>query len=208
MPNRDLPTPVPIFPELLARAVTDRIPHGRRAIGVIDGVDAAGPVDFAGTVRDLVGASGRRCDVIDLHDYVRPASLRFEYSRTDELTYRTAWFDFAAVEREVVAPMRPGGRGTFLPRLWDEMADRSARASLVDAAPDHVLLIAGPTALGRIPDAAVTVHLKISEATMRRRTPEADAWTVAPLLEFYDEAPTADVVVRWDHPDRPAILQA
>ncbi|OZF44127.1 hypothetical protein CH293_24170 [Rhodococcus sp. 14-2470-1b] len=188
--------------------MADRIPNGCRAIGVIDGVDAARPVEFALSVRDLVGASGRHCDVIDLHDYVRPASLRFEYSRTDESTYRTAWFDFAAVEREIVAPMRAGGRGTFLPRLWDESADRSARASLVDAAPDHVLLIAGPMTLGRIPDVAVTVHLKISEATMRRRTPEADAWTVAPLLEFYAGAPTADVVVRWDHPNRPAILQA
>ncbi|MGA9873810.1 MAG: hypothetical protein WBQ44_22060 [Rhodococcus sp. (in: high G+C Gram-positive bacteria)] len=207
MPNRDSEAALPIFPELLVDRIVDRIPAGERTIVVVDGPDAAAPIEFAGRVRNRVRGTGRACEVIDLHDFVRPASLRFEYSRTDELTYRTAWFDFDAVIREVVAPLRPGGRGTYLPRLWDEASDRSARARLVDAAPDQVLVVAGPTILGRIDDASVIVHLKLGLGALRRRTETEQQWTIEPLTRYYaDIAVEPDVTVRWDHPDKPAIL--
>lgn len=206
VPHHDPTAPVPIFPELLVDDIAGRIPLGRRAIAVVDGADAADPVAFAQRVRERLRSSGRSCDVIDLHDFVRPASLRFEYSRTDELSYRTAWFDFEAVEREVVGPLRPEGRGRYLPRLWDEASDRSARARLVDASGDQVLIVAGPTILGRV-DAAVTVHLGLGEGALRRRTAQSDHWTIEPLLQYYSDCPTEpDITVRWDHPDRPAIL--
>ncbi len=201
--------PTPIFPDVLIDRVIERVPAGERAIAVIDGADAAHPVEFAERMRERVRAGGRTCDVIDLHDFVRPASLRFEYSRTDELTYRTAWFDFDALEREVVAPLRDGGRGTFLPRMWDEASDRSARARLIDAAADHVLVIAGPTILGRIEDAAVTVHLRLSEGALRRGTPVDQHWTIEPIVQYYsDTVFEPDFTVRWDHPDRPAVIPA
>ena len=207
VPHHDSAAAAPIFPDLLVERICDRIPLGRRAIGVVDGADAAKPVEFAHRIRERIRSSGRSCEVIDLHDYVRPASLRFEYSKNDELTYRTAWFDFDAVDREVVAPLRAGGRGRFLPRLWDEATDRSARARLVDAAPDQVLVIAGPTILGRIDDAAVTVHLKLSEGALRRRTPVEASWTIPPILTYYaDTGFEPDFTVRWDHPDKPAVL--
>ncbi|SNS23951.1 hypothetical protein SAMN05421642_101219 [Rhodococcoides kyotonense] len=197
----------PMFPDRLARAIVDRVPRGRRAVVVIDGADAADPVEFATRIRDVVVSEGRSATVVDLHDFVRPASLRFEYSRTDELTYRTTWFDFDALDREVIAPLQPGGRGRILPRLWDEATDRSARARLLDAAPDHLVVVAGPMILGRIPSAAVVVHLLLAERTLRRRTPDDEQWTIEPLLEFYEDADARpDMVVRWDHPDRPAVI--
>lgn len=207
VPNQKQPATQPIFPDLLVGRVVDRIPRGTRAIAVVDGADAANPVEFAERIRARIESTARACDVIDLHDFVRPASLRFEYSRTDELTYRTTWFDFAALQREVVVPMMPGGRGQFLPRLWDERTDRSARARLVDATEDHVLIVAGPTILGRIDSAAVVVHLKLSEAALRRKTPPDDHWTIEPLVQYYVESTTEpDFIVRWDHPDKPAVL--
>lgn len=206
MPNQEPPVPLPIFPELLVERIFERIPLGQRAIGVVDGADAAEPVEFACRIRERIRTTGRACDVIDVHDFVKPASLRFEYSRTDELSYRSSWFDFDALRREVVAPMANGGRGRYLPRLWDEAADRSARAALVTATPDHVLLIAGPTLIGRI-EATVTVHLKLSNGALRRRTPDDQQWTVAPIAQFYADAPDEpDFTVRWDHPAKPAIL--
>lgn len=199
--------PTPVFPEVLIDRLIARVPAGGRTIAVVDGADAAQPVEFAERIRERVRSGGRTCDVIDLHDFVRPASLRFEYSRTDELTYRTAWFDFDALDREVVAPMREGGRGTFLPRLWDEASDRSARARLVDAAADHLLVIAGPTILGRIGGAAVTIHLRLSEGALRRRTPVDQHWTIDPIIQYYADTETEpDFTVRWDHPDRPAVI--
>jgi hypothetical protein len=178
VPHHDSAAAAPIFPDLLVERICDRIPLGRRAIGVVDGADAAKPVEFAHRIRERIRSS-----------------------------YRTAWFDFDAVDREVVAPLRAGGRGRFLPRLWDEATDRSARARLVDAAPDQVLVIAGPTILGRIDDAAVTVHLKLSEGALRRRTPVEASWTIPPILTYYaDTGFEPDFTVRWDHPDKPAVL--
>lgn len=203
----DVPAVEPISPDRLATSILERTPRATRAVVVIDGADAADPVEFATRVRDAAAADGRSATVVDLHDFVRPASLRFEYSRTDELTYRTTWFDFDALDREVVSPMLPGGRGRFLPRLWDEESDRSARARLVEAAPDHLVLVAGPTVLGRVPSAAVTVHLLLSEGALRRRTPDPEQWTIAPILQYYrDNTVEPDITVRWDHPDRPAMV--
>ncbi|WP_243636673.1 hypothetical protein [Rhodococcus sp. Eu-32] len=202
----DVPAVQPIFPDRLAHTIVERTPRGRRAVVAIDGADAADPVEFAARVRDVAASDGRSATVIDLHDFVRPASLRFEYSRTDELTYRTTWFDFDALDREVIAPLQPGGRGRILPRLWDEATDRSARATLVDAAPDHLVIVAGPMLLGRV-SAAVVVHLTLSAATLRRRTGESEQWTLEPLAEYYrDVTDRPDFLVRWDHPDRPAII--
>jgi hypothetical protein len=202
----DVPAVQPIFPDRLVETIVERAPRGQRAVVVVDGADAADPVEFATRVRDLVRSDGRSATVIDLHDFVRPASLRFEYSRTDELTYRTTWFDFDALDREVITPLQPGGRGRILPRLWDEATDRSARATLVDAAPDHLVIVAGPMLLGRI-SASVVVHLKLSEGTLRRRTADAEQWTLEPLAEYYrDVVDRPDLVVRWDHPDRPALI--
>ncbi len=201
--------PVPIFPDLLVESIVDSCPAGARTIVLVDGADAARPVEFATRTAEHARSNGRPAAVVDLHDYVRPASIRFEYSRTDELSYRTLWFDYDAVAREVIAPMRPGGRGHFLPRLWNESTDRSARARSVDAAPNQIVLIAGPMLLGRGLDVDVSVQLRLSEGALRRRTDPADQWTCAPLVEYYDSldpsAGRTDFVIRWDHPDRPAL---
>lgn len=201
--------PIPIFPDLLTRSIVDACPVGSRTIVVVDGADAARPVEFATRTAEHARAQGRPADVVDLHDYVRPASIRFEYSRTDELSYRTVWFDYDAVIREVIAPLRPGGRGHYLPRLWDEATDRSARARTVEAAPNHIVLIAGPMLLGRGLDVDLRVQLRLSHGALRRRTEPAEHWTLPPLLEHYDSiddyAERPDFAVRWDHPDRPAL---
>lgn len=201
--------PIPIFPDLLTRSIVDACPAGSRTIVVVDGADAAKPVDFASRTAELARSQGRPADVVDLHDYVRPASIRFEYSRTDELSYRTVWFDYDAVIREVIAPLRSGGRGHYLPRLWDEAIDRSARARTVEAAPNHIVLIAGPMLLGRGLDADLRVQLRLSHGALRRKTEPAEHWTLPPLLEYYDSiddyAERPDFAVRWDHPDRPAL---
>ncbi|MEK8071738.1 nucleoside/nucleotide kinase family protein [Rhodococcoides navarretei] len=204
--------PVPIFPDLLVESIVDSCPDGARSIVVIDGADAARPVDFATRTAEHARSRGRPADIVDLHDYVRPASIRFEYSRTDELSYRTLWFDYDALVREVIAPLRPGGGGHFLPRLWDEATDRSARARTVPAPANQIVLIAGPMLLGRGLNVDLSVQLRLSASALRRRTSDADQWTCAPLLAYYDgldysdgSAERPDLLVRWDHPDRPAL---
>ncbi|MEC3918269.1 hypothetical protein [Nocardia sp. CDC160] len=168
----------------------------------VDGADAADPVSVAKGVAERLRAQGRPAEVVSLHDFVRPASVRLEYDRDSEFTYRTGWFDYAAVNREVVKPLRDSGR--YLPALWNERADRSARARIREAVDGTVLLIAGPMLLGRGLDFDLTVALRMSPAALRRHTSPDQMFTVEGLLE-HGQADDADLVIAWDHPDRPAV---
>lgn len=169
----------------------------------VDGADAAEPLRPAHRLTELVRLRGRPGAVVWLHDFVRPASVRLEFGR-DEMSYRTGWFDYAALDREVLQGLRSHDR--WLPALWDEAGDRSARAAMIAARPGTVIVVAGPMLLGRGLDFDVTVRLHLSEAALRRRTGAADQWTVPALLGHEREHPQpADFEVRWDHPDRPAL---
>ncbi|MEC3953564.1 hypothetical protein VMT65_11020 [Nocardia sp. CDC153] len=191
-----------ISPDGLLDLITERAMAVRGyAVIAVDGADAADPVAVARGVAERLRARGRPADVVSLHDFVRPASVRLEYDRDSEFTYRTGWFDYAAVNREVVKPLRDSGR--YLPALWDERADRSARARIREAAPETVLLIAGPMLTGRGLDFDLTVALRMSPGALRRRTDPEEMFTVAALLEHGQL--DADLVIAWDHPDRPAV---
>lgn len=199
-----MPRFTPITQDALAGLLTARLrdTNGRRVVAV-EGADAAHPLDFAHRVAERVRADGRPAEPVSLHDFVRPASLRMEFGR-DETTYRTGWFDYAALRREVLDSVRADER--WLPALWDEAADRSARAAFRRAAPETVLFVAGPMLLGRGLPFDLTVRLDLSPAALDRGTPAEEAWTVPALLAHdraHAEAPA--YFVRWDHPDRPAL---
>ncbi|MGW5382848.1 hypothetical protein [Nocardia sp. NPDC003963] len=194
----------PTTPDALADLVTRSLRplDGRRVVG-IDGADAAHPLEFAHRAADRVRADGRPADTVSLHDFVRPASLRMEFGR-DETSYRTGWFDYAALRREVLDSVHHAG--TWLPALWDESTDRSARAARRPASPATVLFVAGPMLLGRGLPFDLTVRLDLSAAALTRGTPDEDAWTVPGLLAHdLANSETPQYFARWDHPDRPAL---
>ncbi|WP_228001611.1 hypothetical protein [Nocardia australiensis] len=192
----------------LVEIVVHRIRElGGRLVIAVDGADAAEPVALADDIASALRATGRPAEVVSLHDYIRPASLRMEFGRDDELSYRTAWFDYAAVRREVVDTLRE--RGRWLPALWNESTDRSARATVRDAPANLVVALAGPMLLGRAPKFDLTIRLDMSESALRRHTPPDARWTIPALLCHNIENPdTPTLFVRWDHPDRPALRDA
>lgn len=194
-----------ITPDALLDLVATRAQQVRgRAVIAIDGADAADPVAFAHSVAERLRTAGRPSAVISLHDYVRPASVRLEYDRDSEFTYRTAWFDYAALDREVVSALRTAGQ--WLPALWNEHTDRSARARIHTAATDTVLLVAGPMLLGRGLAFDLTVTLRMSAGALQRCTDPADGFTIEALREHERTHTTEpDILVAWDHPDRPAV---
>lgn len=197
-----MPSFTPIAADTLAAAVADRaagLPG--RTVVAIDGADAAAPLAFAEGVAEIIRARGRLCGVVSLHDYVRPASLRLEYGR-DEMSYRTAWFDYPGLNREVLRALREHGR--WLPALWNEDTDRSARATPISATQDAIVLVAGPMLLGRGLAFDLTVELRLSEGALRR-TAAADFVVEALLRHRADQTPEPDILVTWDHPDRPAV---
>jgi len=201
-----MPTFRPTTPAGLVQACAAAF-EARRGpvVGAIDGADAAHPDRLAEDVASALRADGRPAAIVRVSDYIRPASVRMEFGRTDTDSYRTLWFDYDALDREVITALT--GSGVWLPRLWDERTDRSPRDRPVTAASDQVVIVAGPMLLGRGLALSPTVRLTMSEAALRRTTPPEDAWTVDAVV---DHARTvgdeADLTVRYEHADRPAIM--
>lgn len=141
--------------------------------------------------------------------FYRPASLRLEHGRTDPDARYRDWLDAGALTREVLAPLGPGGSGAYLPVLWDLTRDRAARAERQPMPPGGVLLVPGALLLGIGLAFDVVVHLRMSPAARRRRTPAEDGWQL-PAFDRYDAevdpVALADAVVLADHPERPALV--
>jgi len=111
----------------------------------------------------------------------------------------------------VLDPLGPGGSGEYLPVLWDLDRDRAARVRRHRMLAGGVLLVPGALLLGIGLAFDVVIHLRMSPAARRRRTPEEQAWELA-AFDRYDEevdpSALADAVVLADHPDRPALVLA
>jgi hypothetical protein len=149
---------------------------------------------------------------VSARDYMRARSVRLEYGRDDPDAFYDLWYDLPALRREVLDPLAPDGRGTWLPRLRDPETDRSARIPLQIAAAGTVAVVDGRFLLrdGIRQGFDLLVHLSVSAAALRRRVPVEEAARVIPAWQRYlDEsrpAEHADVVAKFDHPDRPAVL--
>jgi hypothetical protein len=203
----------PVTPGLLIAEVTEtivtRAGDGWTRVGV-DGAPPAHPEDVADRLADALRLRGRPVHRVSTRDFLRPASLRFERGRTDPDARLDDWLDLGALEREVFEPLAPGGSGRVLPTLWNAGTDRATRAAYVDLPPGGVLVLDGELLLGRGLPFDCSVHLWLSPAALRRRTPEADAWSL-PAFERYHSAVrplyAADFSVRVDDPAHPALFE-
>jgi hypothetical protein len=146
---------------------------------------------------------------VSTDDFLRPASVRLEFGRTNPDTFYAGWLDEAALRREVLDPAGPGGSGRIVTRLWDARTDRATREPYSDLPPTAVVLVSGPLLLGAGLPFEVTVHLELSAAALDRRTDPELRWTLPAYARYGDEvdpASFADVVVRVDDPRHPALV--
>jgi len=199
----------PVTPALLVTEVADLVAArpGRVRLAV-DGAPPTRPRGLADAVAVELRTRGRAVVVVDAGDYLRPASLRLEYGRTDPDTFLDGWLDVGGLRREVLDPAAPDGSGRVLPRLWDARADRAHRDRYVDLPADGVLVLAGGLLLGRELPLDLTVHLRMTAAALARRLPDDVAWTLPAYARYEAErvpAAEADLLVLADHPDRPAV---
>ncbi|MGK5113153.1 uridine kinase [Geodermatophilus sp. CPCC 205506] len=175
----------------------------------VDGPDVAGPEDLARSLAERLPALGRAAVVVPAGGFLRPASLRLEHGRTDPDARYTDWLDAGALAREVLGPVGSGGSGEYLPVLWDVERDRAARARPEPMPAGGVLLVPGPLLQGLGLAFDVVVHLRVTPAARRRRTPGGQAWEL-PAFDRYDAevdpAALADAVVLADSPDHPALV--
>ncbi|MET8370435.1 uridine kinase [Micromonospora sp. DT68] len=206
----------PISPDLLVAELTGRLVEAAteaepaRLRVAVDGAPAAGPDELAEALVDPLRARGRPVLHVRAADFLRPASLRFELGRTNPDSYYEGWVDEPGLRREVLDPAGPGGDGRLLPSLWDATADRASRANYVELPPGGVVLVSGALLLGGSLPFDVTVHLQLSPAALRRRTAQAQEWTLPAFDRYAEEvvpASFADVVVRADDPRHPALVE-
>jgi len=186
-------------------AIVSRV-HERdgRVRVIIDGADAADPHALGGAVVEALAP--RSAIHVRADRFWRPAGQRFEYGKQDADAYLDLWLDDDALRREVLDPFPATGR--VLPGLRDPETDRSIRAVPVVLPDDGVVVLSGSTLLGRWLDADLTVHLRLTPAALRRRTPEDQQWTLPALARYAEDnhpEGSADLVVRCDDPRRPAL---
>lgn len=210
MAQKPIPnSPIPISRAALAAQLAERVldEGGRVAI------DAAVPTDarsLATAVADHLTGLGRPVIAVHAANFLRPRSIRLETGADDPEAGYHRWVDFAALRREVLD--RLVRDGAVLPSLWSADIDRATRAEPVQLPPSGIVIVDGPLLLRtELVDAyELRVHLRVSEAAMRRRLERADAdrvigaWSMYREWDFPEQA--ADVVVGFENPDRPVLL--
>jgi hypothetical protein len=147
-------------------------------------------------------------------DFLRARSLRLEHGGDDPDAFFDGWYDLAALRREVLDPLGPGGRQEWLPGLRDPASDRPLRLPRLPAAPGTVAVVDGRfLARWDVADAVdLLVHLDVSAAARARRVDPGEQARVLPAwdryLQWCDPAASAAFVVRYDRPTHPALLHS
>jgi hypothetical protein len=204
----------PISPELLVDELASRVaemPRDRWLRVAIDGAPPARPGDLGDALVRPLRALGRAATRVSGRDFMRPASVRYEFGRYDPDVFYDDALDAGGLIREVLAPLGPGGTGSVLPSLWDPVRDRATRAGYVAVPAGGVVLLDGALLLGRGLPFDLTIHLSLSAAALARGTAAEDAWTLPAYARYEAEAQpgrTADIVVKMDDPRHPALVVA
>ncbi|MGW2093464.1 uridine kinase [Promicromonospora sukumoe] len=200
----------PVSAPLLAERVVGLVLGGGAAPGapvrlLVDGHPSTHPEALADALVAPLEAAGRPVARVQTGDFLRPRSLRLEHGREDPDSLLDGWIDVAALNREVLT--RVAERGEYLPSLRDPATDRATRAAYLPAAPGTVVVLDGALAIGRGLDVDLAVHLALKPATLRRRTPPDEEWSI-PAYERYarEIEGVPDLLVRVDHPDHPALV--
>jgi hypothetical protein len=173
----------------------------------VDGHPSTRPEALADALVEPLRAAGRPVARVRTRDFLRQPSLRLERGRRDPDSLLDGWVDAGGLDREVLTAVVRGGR--YLPTLRDPESGRSTRAAYEAAPPGTVVVLDGSLLLGLGLPLDLTVHLALRRDTETRRTPLDAAWTLAAYDRYRREvAPErrADVVVRVDHADRPALV--
>ena len=200
-------TPARLIDDLAAWAQSFGPTVAHPTVG-IDGAGEIGGTALADAVAERIRSTGRPVIRISTNWWWRPASLRLELGHTDVDMLLYGWVDSAALRREVLQPLGPGGSGRYLPRLRDAATDRSLRDERSVAAAGAVLIVDGPFLLAAELSMAAVVHLQVSPARLTRVLPPEKRWWVEAFERYQateNPAVLADVVIAYDHPQSPAI---
>jgi hypothetical protein len=194
-------------------AAADAAREGRAVRVGIEGPVAADTEALADGVAAELDARAVPVARVRGQEFLRARSLRLERGADDPDTFLDGWYDLAALRREVLDPLGPGGSREWLPGLRDPVTDRPLRRPRVPAPPGAIAVVDAPfLARWEVADAVdLLVHLDVSPAARARRVPPSDQARVLPAweryLEWFDPVSSAAFVVRYDGPGHPALLR-
>lgn len=184
----------------LVELITDAI--GPETANVaIDGAPPTRPGELAEAAVANLREQGRQAVHIRSQDYLRPASLRFELGRTNPESYYERWVDLQALGREAL-----NRSGRILTSFWNAETDRATRAGYTEA---DLVVLSGQLLLGAGLDLDLSVHLGMSMLVLGRKMPGDLAWALPAFERYEDEvdpASFADIVVRMNDPNHPAVI--
>ncbi len=199
------------LPEVLATDLVAADVAGRALRVALDGPCGALQHELADALVAPLRLLGRDVAHVRADMFWRDASVRLEHGRNDVEAFRHDWLDAAALRREVLEPLGPGGTGAYLPSLRDPATNRATRAHRRTPRDGAILLVSGELLLGRGLPFDRTIHLALSAGARARRVPEPWAWTLPAFADYdrdADPAAVADIVIRFDDPRHPAISRS
>lgn len=194
---------------LIDEVVESLLERSGRVRVAVDGAEALVPGEWGAALALGLRDHGRYAMHVSADDFLLPASLRYEFGRTDPDSFYLGWRDERGIAREVLDPATPDGSGRVLPKLWRADVDRSARAEYVTVPDDAIVIVSGPFLLGGGLSFELAVHLECSQSALARRTASDHAWTLPAYARYAEEvapATFADVVVRLEDPRHPAVV--
>jgi hypothetical protein len=205
---------VAISPELLAETIVTQLDLTAQALApapirvIVDGPRCASPGAIADSLVDPLRALGRPVVRASSQGFLRDASLRFEFGKTDVESFYSGWVDIATLRRELLGPLDPGGGAQVITSLRDPLTNRSTRADPIPVAAGTVVILDGELLLGLGLPAEFVVHVQMSASARARHTDPQWEWTLPAFLRYDDEvAPEelANLLIRADDPAHPAV---
>lgn len=200
-------------------------PSGEHAVRVgVDGVDGAGKTTLADELADVLRSRGRPVVRVRLDDFLHPRDVRYRRGRESPEGFFHDSYDLAAVRREVLEPLGPGGDGWYRAAVHDHASDAALDLPRRQAAPGAVLVLDGlflhRDELVSLWDLSVlvTAPFDVTYARMAARDgcpadphhPANRRYLVGQQLYFAEADPEAraDVVVDNTDPARPSLRRS
>ena len=125
----------------IAQLVVDHVPNQHRALVGIDGVDGSGKSIFAASLAQHFNA--RPVVVVPLDDFRNESAIRYRRGRNSPEGFWLDSYDYDAIQRDVLEPLKATGHGHYRTSSYDALADRAVGSQPWQAADDAIVLIEG-----------------------------------------------------------------
>jgi uridine kinase len=120
-----------------------RIYHPYPLRVAVDGIDAAGKTVLADALARRLQAAGENVIRASIDGFHNPRGVRHQRGSDSPEGYFLDSFDYAALNRLLLAPLGPGGDRNYVPAVYDYRTEASLPAATRRALPNSILIFDG-----------------------------------------------------------------